>query len=284
MPTTVLDPGHGGGPSAGGSSAHGVRGPAGTLEKDVTMALARIVAARLGGDVRLTRTGDENPTLAARAGTARESGARVFLSLHANRSARAARGSEAWVHPRGGGGSIALAQTLLRSLGRLRVPDHGIKAADMFVLRPQHLAPGAAACLLEVDFLSHPEGERRLRDPAALAKLGGAIADGVRSFLAGASRRRRARSAWGLDVTADSPQDQRSETVLANVARSMQEKEGTRFDQVHYDSNIVNFGIGSWTGPRIATVMETYVTVAGEQGLTSTLYNLFGGQTAFEDL
>ena len=102
MPTTVLDPGHGGGPSAGGSSALGVRGPAGTLEKDVTMALARIVAAHLGGDVRLTRRGDENPTLEARARTARQSGARVFLSLHANRGARGARGGEAWVHPRGG--------------------------------------------------------------------------------------------------------------------------------------------------------------------------------------
>ena len=162
------------------------------------MALARIVAARLGGDVRLTRTGDENPTLVARAGTARDSGARVFLSLHANRGARGVRGSEAWVHPRGGGGSIALARTLLGSLGQLRVPDQGIKAADMYLLRPQHHAPGAAACLLEVDYLSDPEGERRLRDPAALAKLGGAIADGVRSFLAnGEASRRRSR---GLDT------------------------------------------------------------------------------------
>ena len=184
MPRIVLDPGHGGGRTAGGSSALGVRGPAGTLEKDVTLALARHVAAILGGDIALTRTGDENPTLAARARAARDARAGVFLSLHANRGAHGARGSELWVHPRSGARSIALGRQLLRAMGTLGVPDHGIKAADMGVLRPEHLAPGTAACLLEVDFLSHPEGERRLRDPASLARLGRAIAGGVRAFLA----------------------------------------------------------------------------------------------------
>src|SRR5262245_3499023 len=109
MPTTVLDPGHGGSRAAGGSSARGVRGPAGTLEKDVTFALARTVAARLGRDACLTRSGDENPTLAARARTARDRDARIFLSLHANGGE--GRGSEAWVHPNGGARSVALART-----------------------------------------------------------------------------------------------------------------------------------------------------------------------------
>jgi hypothetical protein len=125
-----------------------------------------------------------------------------------------------WVHPEGGEGSVALAQTLHRALGTLGVPDHGIKAADMGVLRPQHLAPGAAACLLEVDFLSHPEGERRLRDPASLARLGHAIADGVRTFLAA-----------GLDLTENSSQDEQTNAVLGRIVGSIQTAEGASVDQ-----------------------------------------------------
>ena len=183
MPNTVLDPGHGGGRTAGGSSALGVRGPAGTLEKDVTLAVARHVAASLGGDVALTRSGDENPTIAARARTARDGNARVFLSLHANSGPSDARGSEVWIHPRSGATSARLAEQLRVAMRGLGAVDRGIKAADMGVLRPEHLAPGAAACLLELDFLSHPDGEQRLRDPASLARLGRAIAAGVRAFL-----------------------------------------------------------------------------------------------------
>ena len=47
--TIVLDPGHGGARDNGRSTERGVRGPAGTLEKDVTMRLARRVARHLGG-------------------------------------------------------------------------------------------------------------------------------------------------------------------------------------------------------------------------------------------
>jgi N-acetylmuramoyl-L-alanine amidase len=219
MPRTVLDPGHGGRRDAGGSSALGVRGPGGTLEKDVTFALARQVADSLGDDAVLTRTGDENPTLEARSRAARERGARVFLSLHANRGAVGARGTELWVHPRTGAGSIALARQLLRALRPLGVPDRGIKAADMGVLRPERHAPGAAACLLEVDFLSHPEGERRLRDPRSLARLGRAIADGVRAFLA-----------TGLDATESSSQQAQTDAVLANIVRSIQQRQRATVD------------------------------------------------------
>jgi V8-like Glu-specific endopeptidase len=87
-----------------------------------------------------------------------------------------------------------------------------------------------------------------------------------------------------LEVTTDSPQAEQSQAVLEHVARSMQQKEGTRFNQVHYDSNVVNFGIGSWTGPRIATVLDAYETFATEQGTTATLYNYFGGKSGFDDL
>jgi len=76
-PVVVLDPGHGGRAPAGRSSPHGLRGPRGTLEKDVTLALARSVARHLGGGggVRLTREADLNLPLGERIERARRAGA-----------------------------------------------------------------------------------------------------------------------------------------------------------------------------------------------------------------
>ncbi len=101
------------------------------------------------------------------------------------------------------------------------------------------------------------------------------------AMAAGLGRRSRARA---FEVTGDSTQAEQSQAVLERVARSMQQKEGTRFNQVHYDSNIVNFGIGSWTQTRIATVLDAYEELAAEQGSSSTLYGYFGGKNGFDDL
>src|SRR5690606_36096070 len=64
--TVVLDPGHGGGET-------GAVGPAGTLEKDVNLAVAEAAKAtleRLGASVVLTRTSDYRITLLSRAAIA----------------------------------------------------------------------------------------------------------------------------------------------------------------------------------------------------------------------
>src|SRR5262245_22334582 len=67
MTIVMLDPGHGGRDRAEDSTPHGVRGPRGTLEKDVNLALARIVQRELGGLAELTRDGDYNLSLEQRA-------------------------------------------------------------------------------------------------------------------------------------------------------------------------------------------------------------------------
>jgi hypothetical protein len=54
-----------------------------------------------------------------------------------------------------------------------------VKSGEMAVLVPERLAPETAACLLEIDYLSDPAGERRLRDPAALDAMADAIARAV---------------------------------------------------------------------------------------------------------
>jgi len=85
--TVVVDAGHGG-------DEHGARGPNGTLEKDVTLSVARKLKAaiedRVGARVILTRDRDETIGLDERAAVANNNKADVFVSLHANASVRPA--------------------------------------------------------------------------------------------------------------------------------------------------------------------------------------------------
>jgi hypothetical protein len=179
----VVDPGHGGQRNQGKSSSSGAFGPNGTLEKDVTLRLAQLVSRQLGPDVTLTRTGDNNLSLAARSDVARRSGARVFLSLHASEGA-GARGAETWIHERASRGSAALAQSLARSLQRLGGPDRGVRRGELAVLTPERLDGRTAACLLEIDLLS----DGRFGNPDPLERTARAIADGVTEYLRAAPR------------------------------------------------------------------------------------------------
>jgi N-acetylmuramoyl-L-alanine amidase len=90
--TIVIDAGHGG-------DEEGARGRDGTLEKDVTLSVARrlkaALEARLGVRVILTREGDQTVGLDERAALANNNKADVFVSLHANASVRtSAAGAE----------------------------------------------------------------------------------------------------------------------------------------------------------------------------------------------
>ena len=85
----VLDPGHGG-------EKPGAVGPGGLREKELTLAIARRVAARLrarGGHAILTRQGDVGVPLARRAALANAEGADLFVSIHLNAMPGAARAS-----------------------------------------------------------------------------------------------------------------------------------------------------------------------------------------------
>jgi len=79
----MLDPGHGG-------KDPGAIGPTGLKEKEVVLAIGRMVRDRLRGDdgfeVRMTRDGDVFIPLEERTALANESKADVFVSLHINAS------------------------------------------------------------------------------------------------------------------------------------------------------------------------------------------------------
>ena len=81
----VIDPGHGG-------DDVGAKGAKGTLEKNVTLSVARRLKAaiegRLGVRVLLTRDGDQTVASDQRAALANNNKADLFISLHANASVR----------------------------------------------------------------------------------------------------------------------------------------------------------------------------------------------------
>lgn len=92
--TVVIDPGHGG-------DELGTQGAKGTLEKDITLSVARrlrtLIESRLGLKVFLTRDDDRTMSLDERSAFANNHRADVFLSIHANSAVRPAlKGAEVY--------------------------------------------------------------------------------------------------------------------------------------------------------------------------------------------
>ena len=103
MIKVVIDPGHGGSSTVGGSSANNATGPTGLLEKSVTLQVAKAAEAAFENDavsVILTRTRDVNLGIAARAAKAKDIIADVFESIHFNApesTSPPAQGTETWI-------------------------------------------------------------------------------------------------------------------------------------------------------------------------------------------
>jgi N-acetylmuramoyl-L-alanine amidase len=92
--TVVIDPGHGG-------EELGAQGSRGTLEKDITLSVARrlrtLIESRLGLRVFLTRDDDRTMSLDDRSAYANSQKADVFVSIHANAAVRPAmKGAEVY--------------------------------------------------------------------------------------------------------------------------------------------------------------------------------------------
>jgi N-acetylmuramoyl-L-alanine amidase len=190
MPTPiviVLDPGHGGNAAVGGSSPNNATGPNGLLEKDLTLDIAQRVARSLAGSARviLTRTGDTNLSLAARAEVARANNALLFLSIHLNGWPDArVDGTEVYVARAAGDASAGFAQRVLsRLLAVTNVSNRGVKRADFGVLLPARHAAGTAVCLAEIAFLTNRTQAQRLEADAYRAEIAAALEDAVRQYL-----------------------------------------------------------------------------------------------------
>ena len=111
MATVVIDPGHGGTQTIGGSSHNNATSASGVLEKDITLDIARRLrfslqqgsgrrrADQLGKqiEVAMTRDTDTNLGLSTRAEVAQQNDAALYLSIHCNGFNGSARGTECWI-------------------------------------------------------------------------------------------------------------------------------------------------------------------------------------------
>jgi N-acetylmuramoyl-L-alanine amidase len=215
--TLTIDAGHGG-------DDQGVRGAGGTLEKNVTLAVARrlktAVEARLGIRVVLTRDDDRAVSVNDRTALANNNKADLFISLHANGSFRpattgaviylasfedSAAAREALAPERlpafgGGFRDIELVPWNLAQIRyRARSTDMANLIADEFRGRVQ-LSPdpiGRAelrllesanmpAVLVEMGYLSNPDQEKQLAGNAMQTAIAQALLEAVVKFRDGA--------------------------------------------------------------------------------------------------
>jgi N-acetylmuramoyl-L-alanine amidase len=218
----AVDAGHGG-------DDPGARGRNGAWEKDITLAIARKLAAHInrqpGMKAVLVRDGDYYLGLRSRMAAAREHKADMFLSIHADafHDSRV-RGSSVYILSDRGASSEAakwladkenasdlvggvsledkdqmLASVLLdlsqnytlessaylakHLLGEMsdvgKVHRHYVERASFMVLK----SPDIPSVLVETAFISNPDEEKRLQDPAHQEKLARSMRDGILSYL-----------------------------------------------------------------------------------------------------
>lgn len=213
-PLVVIDAGHGGrDPGAQGADAR---------EKDITLAAARDLKAELERTgryrVRLTRDSDVYVIHGRRVQIARNAGADLFISLHADAgSDPALRGASVYTLSEQGAGravreftrngdwqrdlrlpgrdasvdrillDMTQRATQNRSAQFARVLLTHLEAADRPLLRRSHrdaglavlLAPDVPAVLLEMGFITNAEDERALSDDRQRRRMMRTVAQGI---------------------------------------------------------------------------------------------------------
>lgn len=213
-PLIYIDAGHGGrDPGARGASVN---------ESDITLAAARALKQELERSgryrVRLTRDGDVYVGLNRRVAIARQAGADLFISLHADAGADpATRGASVYTLSEQGAGravreftrgenwqrslnlpgrdasvdrillDMTQRATQNRSAQLARTLLGELEEADHPLLRRSHrdaglavlLAPDVPAVLLEMGFITNPEDESLLGDNRARRRLMRAVAEGI---------------------------------------------------------------------------------------------------------
>ena len=208
MPVVAIDPGHGG-------KDTGAKGPSGTLEKTVTLNLARMIAQRLDSDYRvvLTRNDDYALNNSDRTAAANHARADIFISLHTGNSfVHASNRSAVYFYMSFQGSTFKAASEAAHSLkdGEPTVRWNSIQtkhrvaskklamqmqAGLTSICQPQEVTvrgvpmlvlEGAdmPAVAVEIGNLANARAQKQLADPEYLSKIAGAIARAITAFLA----------------------------------------------------------------------------------------------------
>jgi len=177
-----IDPGHGG-------ADPGAVGPTGLREDDTVLKVSRELMYQLellGIDSELTRTGDTALTLSARTDAAKD--CHAMLSIHCNAAEnRAASGIETVYSARAGlhkAFANLVQQGLMKQFPTSK--DRGLKMSpSMEYGRSIYVVANSPvpACLVELEFISNPEMEKRLSSEDAIKQYAHALSEACRSFL-----------------------------------------------------------------------------------------------------
>ncbi len=173
----LIDPGHGG-------SETGAISPIGLEEKNINLEFCRQVAGfirQAGGAIVVTRTNDTLLTIAQRINVARQAHAHFYLWLHNNSvgpdvdASRVRGASTYYLVPQ----NRQLACKVYDRLTRTGLARYGCIQQSYSVTRLRDML----AILVEGAFLSNPEDERLLLQPAFIKKMAAAVCDGVIDFV-----------------------------------------------------------------------------------------------------
>lgn len=175
----VVDPGHGGS-DPGAVSINGLQ------EKTVNLAVGRFLKALLeeaGAKVVMTRTGDQSVSNLQRVEIANQSGADLYISIHANAySSSESNGTETHYCPLNSQSSASryLAHQVQGELvAALGLRDRGVKANSYYVLKNTEMP----AVLVEMAFITNPAEEEILRSAEMQSEAARALFRGLASYL-----------------------------------------------------------------------------------------------------
>ncbi|NET89822.1 MAG: N-acetylmuramoyl-L-alanine amidase [Kamptonema sp. SIO1D9] len=170
----LLDPGHGG-------QELGARGPNGYPEKDVNLAVAKLLQEELkrrGATVYMTRESDVNVSLADRVAMIQEVQPAIALSVHYNAlpdsgdAVNTAGVGMFWYHTQAHDLAVFLHNYLVEKLNR---PSYGVFWNNLALTRP-HIAP---AVLMELGFMINPVEFEWVSDRQAQRQLANTLAEGI---------------------------------------------------------------------------------------------------------
>jgi N-acetylmuramoyl-L-alanine amidase len=205
--TIVLDPGHGGTQKVGGSSPNNAISATGVKEKKLTLDFCLILrdalqqaAAKKNKQIKviLTRTGDVNVGIKARAGVAAENKANLFLCIHFNGSSdKTLRGVETFFRAAENGNlnladdkdfANAVNKSLFDSLKSIDAtaknrgvkPDTQSGPKELGVLNDTSLGnknrpDKCRSCYVELEFISNPKVDNLLISGAEAAQNRGLV-------------------------------------------------------------------------------------------------------------
>ena len=184
----VIDPGHGG-------YDPGAIGALGTREKDITLQVSERLARRLSRDgalVVLIRKGDEDfvtpgpgtskkRDLDARLEIIEQKNPEIVISIHVNSFGSQWSGAQTFFQPNSEQGA-ELARLIQDELKAATNTNREAITINTSYLLNNINVPG---CIVELGFLSNPQEEKRLIDPAYQERLAEAIYRGILRYMAG---------------------------------------------------------------------------------------------------